>query len=404
MTTGPQPPTSTLALAIHGTPVAASFVVTGAGSRVIEWLLGEAGSSRTVLDAQIPYARAALSEYTGADASQHVSIDEAGLMAEAAYWRALRLDAKSNLGKIGARPIAGVSCTATIATDRLKRGEHRAHFAIRVSGRSITASLFMNKGLRDRDGEEEIVSRALLNLLAEACGLSDRLPLELDAAESFETTEHTQDDPTSRIVAGKADLILIRRDGLQQSGSEATPAKGRTILPGSFNPLHDGHLELVNHASQLTGKAPAMELSIRNVDKPPIPLNVVEARIAQMRGEWDVVLTNAPTFAEKSRVLPYSTFVIGHDTAIRLVDDDYYPAYDAAADPEKLGTAWGAAMSEIRRNGCDFVIAGRLADGEFRTLPEAVLPNSLRDMIRILPEAEFRSDESSTALRGEHQA
>ena len=110
-------------------------------------------------------------------------------MANAAHDRARELAGE------GSAPIAGVACTATIATDRPKRGDHRAHVACRRGDSVLCYSLTLTKGARDRDGEEEVVSRLILRALEEACGLESNLDLRLLANEQFVATERVGDDP-----------------------------------------------------------------------------------------------------------------------------------------------------------------------------------------------------------------
>ena len=54
------------------------------------------------------------------------------------------------------------------------------------------------------------------------------------------------------------------------------------------------------------------ELSAFNVDKPPLPVNVILERINQFSGKYSVVATNAPTFIQKARLFPGATFVVGY--------------------------------------------------------------------------------------------
>ena len=84
-------------------------------------------------------------------------------MAKSAHKRALHL-------REGAAQVAGIACTATIATDRTKRGEHRCHIAAWHSSGVNTYNLTFIKGLRDRAGEDEIASKLVLRAIAESAG------------------------------------------------------------------------------------------------------------------------------------------------------------------------------------------------------------------------------------------
>jgi hypothetical protein len=157
------------------------IAVTGAGTRALAWLFSRGGASRTVLEAIVPYSTTALNDFTGKAASQHVSASEAALMAERALKRALLLT--SSDGNL----LAGIGCTAAIATDRLRRGENRCHVAFATSdGRRGSASLTMVKGARDRAAEEDIASRLVLNAVAEAKGLGERVGVPLLDDEKIE--------------------------------------------------------------------------------------------------------------------------------------------------------------------------------------------------------------------------
>ena len=159
--------------AIHAAPGRICLVTTGVGAQAIHWLFAEPGASRTVLDAQVPYVEVALHEYVGAKAEQHVSAEEAGRMAAAAFERARSLAERSGLD--ASTPLFGVACTGAIATDRVRRGENRLHVAWTDGERSRTYSLVLNKGARDRAGEEAVGSALIVNAVAEAKNVKDRL-------------------------------------------------------------------------------------------------------------------------------------------------------------------------------------------------------------------------------------
>lgn len=373
-------------------------MVTGAGVRALAWILGEPGASRTVLDAQVPYAKAALTEYVGAEPKQNVAADEAARMADVAYWRALKLLATDYPERIGQIPALGVACTATIATDRVKRGEHRAHVAVRRPGRVRVQSLVLEKGARDRNGEEEIVSCMILNALAAACRVEEGLDLGLRGGERVQTQDTPLDAAFVELIEGNRSLLVVSPEGAVR-GDPPSPC---AVLAGSFNPLHQGHIDLLAVASRLVRRPGLFELSVTNVEKPPLTLPVLQARLAQFRGIASVVLTRAPTFVEKSARLPNTTFVIGYDTALRLFDEHFYPPYDPSQDSARLGSAWAIALSQIRERGGSFLVAGRAVDGAYRGLRDITEAKRMGDMLREIPESAFREDVSSTAIREAH--
>ena len=113
-------------------------------------------------------------------------------------------------------------------------------------------------------------------------------------------------------------------------------------------------------------------------------------RLRQFDEKTDVMLTNAATFLEKARMLPRATFIIGWDTATRLVAPRYY---------KNSITNMNQALQEIKELGCQFLVAGRYEKGAFHSLNDVRIPTEFEYMFRSIPESLFRRDVSSTELR-----
>ena len=362
---------------IHASPAQAVVVVTGGGAQSISRLLTVPGASRTVLEVLVPYSERALTEFLGERPHQVVSVETAEAMSRQAHRRAVEL-AEADV------PLVGIGCTAAIATDRPKRGPHRVHVARCTADSVITYSLELTKGLRDRGGEDTLAGLLVVRALGEAVGIAPNLAIPL--AHNERIVIGGSGDPIDLLVAGALDTVLVRADGT------ITPDGGRNgaLLSGSFDPLHVGHRELASVASETLGMAVTLEMSIANVDKPPLSAPVIRERLEQFAGIYDVVLTKAPTFAEKAQVLPGSCFIIGYDTMKRLIDPAYY-----GDDPQMMTKA----LSSIAQSRGRFLVAGRLDNGIFRTLADAPAPTEFRDMFESIPEHRFRRDISSTYLR-----
>jgi cytidylyltransferase-like protein len=172
-------------------------------------------------------------------------------------------------------------------------------------------------------------------------------------------------------------------------GVSITP-KPLAVLPGSFNPLHRGHVELAAVAAARLGVPVHFELSIANVDKPDIPAAVAERRVAQFAGIGPVWLTRAATFGEKAALFPGAAFVLGWDTAVRLIDPRYYVSVSAR----------DTVLQNMRDAGCRIVVGGRLdATGAFRVWECGLVRKEFESLFEGLAERDFRVDESSTVLR-----
>lgn len=362
---------------IHAGPAQAVVVVTGGGAQAITWLLTVPGASRTILETLVPYSERALESFLGERPRRIADSETAQMMARRAYCRAVKL---ADAGV----PVVGVASTAAIATDRKKRGAHRAHVARCTSDSAVTYSLEFKKGLRDREGEDTLTSMLIVQALAEASGIPVDFALPLDATEHIDV--RGSGDPIDLLVAGAVDSVLVGADGTITANGRPQGA----VLSGSFDPLHLGHRELASVASETLEMPVTLEMSVANVDKPALTAPAVRERLTQFVGTYDVVLTKAPTFAEKARVLPGCCFVIGYDTMKRLVAPKYYDG------SERNMMSALATIAEL--NG-RFLVAGRLEDGVFRTLSDVEVPSEFRDIFESIPESSFRHDISSTHLR-----
>lgn len=387
---------SQLVSALHSSGRQAVVVCTGGGSLAISDVLTVPGASAFLLDARVPYAPQALTEWLGSEPEQCCSRETALAMSMVAWLRARTWSA--NPGNA-----IGVALTASLVSNRPKRGAHRAFLATQTERATRLVCLTLAKGARVRLAEERFVADHLLHLLAMSCEV-----LPADEADPLDLSRVSGDEVVR--VGGPADPLLVdlmaeRRASVWAvplttcgKGTSPTvrirwqtepPQKPAGLLAGSFNPLHDGHRELAQRAEQRLGGMVAFELAWRNVDKPPLDFLTIEARCEQFT-DRPVVLTHAPTFVLKSRLFPGTAFVVGVDTAERIVHPRYYGNDEA----QML-----AALDEIRAHGCRFLVAGRCQHGEFRTLTQVQVPPSAHDLFEEIPEVEFRRDISSTELR-----
>ena len=355
--------------------------VTGGGSGAIPALLAVPGASASVLEATVPYAAAALERWLGGSVDQFCSERTARAMAMAAFERARQL---SDIEPLSMR---GIGATASLATTRPKLGPHRVHVAWQAAEATVALSCELVKGLRSRGDEEEIAAALVLAAAAEACGVDVDLAALVDPAIAANVQRREQ-----RAPAVWTEMLLGRRNSvaIYGSGSAADVASAPAILfPGAFNPLHEGHEQMAKLAAEKVGAPVTFELSITNVDKPPLDFLEIADRLEELVAK-PVLMTRAATFAEKATLAPGCVFVVGIDTLARIGDVRYYRGDEAPRD---------AAIETIGKHGCRFLVFGRTIDGRFENMADVELPSALRQLCDDVPESEFRADVSSTELR-----
>ncbi len=305
-------------------------------------------------------------------------------LAKHAYERAAALEPASSQTGLS----FGVGLTATIATDRTKRGDHRVAVASYDTLGVFQLELVLTKSVRDRLQEEALVSQLLLYVICLASGVrapTDGLQDGLLAREKL-TSQFIPHLPWHAEANQTPKLVHIDHHARV---SLHTTYPRALILSGSFDPLHAGHLELAKAASDHSGRPATFELALNNADKGEINLARAYSRVTQFIDDAPVVLSYSPLFVDKAHYFPKSTFVVGADTASRLVDTRFYDHSDSAMF---------AALTTLQDAGCNFLVASRKSARSQRLiqLADLSIPEGFEDMFTGL---EFRMDISSSQLR-----
>jgi hypothetical protein len=374
----------------------------------------------------VPYSRAAseklIFEYTNTAEKHGCNAENAIQLAKAAYLKSCELLLRDNSHNLSTylndiSSVHGVGCTAALVSANPKRGDHRCHVAVFSNTSCDVYSITMNKGQRDRAEEDLLCSQLIVDAVMRQAGFPLRdgsLLASVQPASAYISTaapleqvtiaSTTHDDPLELIYQRRAQHVLfIKRPSSWQPvrpHSAATPDSpsmfkdlylsladaripaGSIIYPGSFNPLHEGHLALVRAAiAKMEGEFLAQaatrkrsvsdlalestgqevrtfrpplvvfEIGALNADKPPLPREEIIRRLAQFDAEnnpllaqygitnFAVSITSEPLFLEKSYIFKGCNFVIGADTMVRLVNSKYYvdPVVVPAGGEKRVG-------------------------------------------------------------------
>ncbi|XP_022993383.1 uncharacterized protein LOC111489421 isoform X2 [Cucurbita maxima] len=264
------------------------------------------------------------------------------------------------------------------------------HMSTRLANRRWVSTITLSKGLRTREQEEILSSHLLLEAIASACKVPGTFVSDLTRSDLLEECEtlFSEDEELEQLISGEVCFKVY--PFLRETFT--TDAERKVILSGSFNPLHDGHVKLLEVATGICGGGyPCFELSAVNADKPPLSVSQIKDRVEQFKKVGkSVIISNQPYFYKKAELFPGSAFVIGADTAVRLIDPKYYDG-----DYKKMLEI----LLRIKNTGATFLVGGRNINGVFKVLEDVEIPQELRDMFISIPADKFRMDISSTQIR-----
>ena len=367
---------------IHSSDTKMVISVTGAGFKVINWLLSVSGASKTLLEATIPYSESSQELFLEkSNLSKSVSQNMSEDLAKKSYMRATKLRNSDS-------PVIGIGCTAAISTNRNRKGLNEAFITIWESNKINTVHLILDKSQNNREEDEKKISLIILNQIAKSANVNVEINTNINNKDTLEQLSNITFKSTIDSLINSNIQSAIRRDA--SSGLIPDGKYSGVILPGSFNPLHKGHMKLKEYIIQNYDLQFAYEISISNVDKPDLDQKEILHRLNQFGNNDNVIIDKAPLFSEKSTLFPQSKFLIGYDTAERLINKKYYDD-----NHKKMITS----LEIIENNKCSFLVAGRINKGIFSTLNDLDLPADFKSLFIEIPESQFRVDESSSFIR-----
>ena len=354
---------------IHDSPFKITFVSSGGGTNAISSLLEVPGASNTILESYIPYSKDSMDKFLNRKPDHYCSLDTCLSMGANAYKKSKEIDTKTK-----SKYLLGLSITANLATTYEKKGDHKFFIVIQANDYTTYLECFLEKGKRSRNEEEELITACAISLLAESCGLEYPLP---DQAENIYIEKIIAEKPWKKLFNNKVGFI---------SNNKSNP---ELIFPGSFNPLHEGHIKMKELAERKTGMHTTFEICAKNADKPPLTYVEIKRTIDQFQNDESWMLTSAGRFSEKAEMFPNSVFIIGADTLMRVFDEKFYKSYKDM-------------MEHIQRfndHNINFLVFGRKVGKKFVSLNQIKIPEIIKDRCTGFGEDSFRDDISSTELR-----
>jgi nicotinamide mononucleotide (NMN) deamidase PncC len=345
---------------------------TGAGAGLQQKLWSIPGSSAYLSGASFPYSQEEHSELLGFEPDKFCSPEDAIDLASAAYMKAASLSGK--------KPV-GVGITASVASERAHRGDHRFHIAVITDDKTLAINAILEKGIgqeaRTKDGD--LCDDAGFHLTLAALGLFQ--------GDLF------YEDATELAMKRFMEHPFFTSNGHRHIEPQL---EGCALMSGAYNPPHAGHFGTADACEAEFNRKVVFEITTNSPHKGALKVQDLLRRAKLLQGRDRLFTWSNPLYLDKARAYPGIPIVMGADALIRMLDPKW--------GPNVLDM-----MKEFYELGTKFYVCGRMVDGKFTTLTDILmkLPEKEADWYwndpkkTIFLPLDGRWDLSSTDLRNQ---
>lgn len=348
-------------------------IATGAGAGLQARLWEVPGSSAYLSGCSFPYSAEEQEELLGFMPEHFCSEEAAVDLASAAYMKAYKFGGK--------KPI-GVGITASVASEKIHRGEHRVFICVMTNEKVQLFHHTFEKGVgqfqRHEDGER--CDNGGFWMLIETAGV-------------FETTTMSKFCTDATAMARER---FFARPFFAANGKRLATMptnKHLALMPGAYNPPHEGHLAAAQAVMDEYGRTTVFEVTAEPPHKEALSVQLLLQRAKLLQGHDRLFTRKEPYYLDKAKSFPGIPMVLGADAMVRMLDPKW------GINPIDLFKGFIGLETKL-------LVAGRVVDGKFVTCQDIL--NDLRTKgspgvwalaTNVLMPVDGRWDISSTELR-----
>ena len=369
-----------------------SLYVSGGCSSILGWLTLLGGSSKVIAETRNLYCKGSACSLLGYDPDKFVDSNVTRDLALSAFTNTQKyMYYESNNLSFDQNRVLGVGISGALRSNFERKGLHHAYISLVDQKKYTTYYIILDKNKRSREEEDYFIGYNVLNLINTPITETPTLVGELLPGDEIKVLESKDTIDLLLSTLETTTLNIIFLPGGKMLANQIL--KKCAVIPGSFNPLHDGHVALAEAVAkkfELKDSDIIFELSALNADKGLISREEIEKRVKVIneRG-FGAMLTNRPFFYAKNEYLKNGYFVVGTDTYKRIIDTKYY---------SNSNEVMISKLAEFLRCENHLVVAPRLNSqtNKLETLADFSVPEIFKNIHEL---DNFRMDISSTELR-----
>lgn len=378
-----------------------SITASGCCASILSWFTLYTGSSKSTIEASAPYSKGAIDKHLGFTPEKYASQEVSDLTAKLNFIDSQNIYMKEKDWIMTDRETIkyfGVGINGVVATSRKINGGHRCFMSMYTETDCTTVFVKLLNETMSRVNQDLLLSDLFLLQIALKCGVK----LE-DQYKQFLDTNKDNVQVVSELVRKHdlLDLVIDRGASniVQWANGKVTlntELHGFVVVSGSFDPLHQGHLDLANLSAdmhKISDHKVIFEIALNNADKGAIDKQKVLKRMEQFKlRNLNVMVSNHMLFTQKNEYLHNGVFALGFDTYKRLFDVRYY---DNSMEVLIL------KMGEFLRKNNRFVVFKRR--NPLTHLVEDITSVPVPSIVKplIFENKDYLNDISSTMLRAE---
>jgi len=310
------------------------IITTGAGAGLQQILWEIPGCSWYLSGCSFPYDQDEQADILGF-MPEHFCSEEAAIdLASAAYMKAY---------KFGKKAPIGVGVTATVASEKEHRGDHRVHICVITNDtvRTITRILDKGVGAEKRLEDGKLVDTLTLHFMMEtAAGNGILFKDSKDASE-----------------LARERFFLRPFFAANGKRLKTMPSKHMALMPGAYNPPHEGHFGTAQNVMDEYGRTVVYEVTAEPPHKEALSVQLLLQRAKLLQGYDRLFTRKEPFYLDKARVFPGIPLVLGADAMVRMLDP-------------KWGVDLEAMFKEFKKLETKLLIAGRTIGDKFVTVDD----------------------------------